>query len=76
MSTISLKVEALVQRRQDLGLTQRELDKLIGVSDCMVAKWEAGHRQPTASSMERWAAALGMRVDLSVASRKRKKVAA
>lgn len=76
MTAVSPKVEALVKRRNDLNLSQRELDKLIGVSDCMVAKWELGHRHPTAASMERWAAALGMKLELAVdRPGKRKKVA-
>lgn len=76
MSTIRLKIDALIKRRHDLDLSQRELDKMVGVSDCMIAKWEAGHRSPTAESLEKWAGALGMTVEL-VLSRpaKRKKAA-
>ena len=75
MSDISPKVMTLVKRRNDLNISQRDLDKMIGVSECMVAKWEAGHRHPTAASLERWAAALGMRLELALAAPlKRKRV--
>jgi transcriptional regulator with XRE-family HTH domain len=76
MSSIALKIGALVKRRHDLGLSQRELDKMVGVSDCMIAKWEAGHRSPTAESLEKWAAALGMTVELVVSGRPKRKKAA
>jgi transcriptional regulator with XRE-family HTH domain len=61
---IEQMIVALVKRRNDLGYSQRELDKLVGVSDCMIAKWEAHHRSPTAESLEKWAAALGLRLEL------------
>jgi transcriptional regulator with XRE-family HTH domain len=73
MSTaVQQKIDTLVRRRTDLGITQRELDKQIGVSDCMVAKWESGQRSPTAESLERWAGALGLRVELVGKPRRRK----
>jgi transcriptional regulator with XRE-family HTH domain len=70
---VQQKIQTLVVRRQSLGITQRDLDKLIGVSDCMVAKWEAGHRSPTADSLERWAGALGLSLQLVGADERKKK---
>ena len=70
-SNVASKIRQLVQRRQDLGITQRSLDKMVGVSSCMIAKWEAGHRSPTAESLDRWANALGLRVDLVPVKRKK-----
>ena len=75
MSAVESKIQTLIARRNALELSQRDLDKMIGVSECMVAKWEAGHRSPTAESLERWAAALSLRLELVPAgTKKRKKV--
>jgi transcriptional regulator with XRE-family HTH domain len=63
ITTTSL-VSALVDRRKELGLSQRQLDQMIGVSESMVAKWESGMRFPTTKSLERWASALGFQVQL------------
>ena len=71
MSDVSPKVTALIKRRHDLGYSQRQLDKLVGVSDCMIAKWEAGLRHPTAASLEKWANALGLRLELRAGKRER-----
>jgi transcriptional regulator with XRE-family HTH domain len=76
MSTIPLKIDTLIKRRHDLGLSQRELDKMVGVSDCMIAKWEAGHRSPTAESLDKWAAALGMTLELALSRPAKRKRAA
>jgi transcriptional regulator with XRE-family HTH domain len=67
-------IHTLVQRRQALGHSQRALDEMVGVSESMVAKWESGYRNPTLRSAGRWAAALGLRLELVVpGAGKRKK---
>ena len=63
ITTASL-VGTLVERRKALGISQRQLDGMIGVSESMVAKWESGMRFPTTKSLERWAQALGYTVQL------------
>jgi len=70
---VNLMVSALTERRKDLGYSQRELDRLIGLSDCMIAKWESGARFPTASSLVRWAAALGYELAVKPTGKRKKK---
>jgi transcriptional regulator with XRE-family HTH domain len=56
------KISELVHRRQFLGITQRDLEERMGVSERLVAKWETYQRSPTAANLDRWAAALGLKV--------------
>lgn len=51
----------LVERRHELRLSQGELNDMLGMSEAMVAKWEAMHRFPGAFFLMCWAKALGVR---------------
>ena len=51
-------IRSLAKRRYDLRMTQEELNYKLGMSDCMLNKWEAGHRSPTAFHLYCWADAL------------------
>lgn len=51
-------------RRYDLGLTQPDVDQLIGVAPGLVAKWEIGNRKPTLFNAYCWAEALGCSIKL------------
>ena len=73
MPETSDKVKTLTQRRVDLGYSQRDLDRLVDVSACQIAKWERGFRHPTLESAERWAQALGLKLELVPTGKKRKK---
>jgi ribosome-binding protein aMBF1 (putative translation factor) len=74
MDSVSDHVRKLTARRNALGITQRALDEMVGVSNCMIAKWESGQRHPTAQSLIKWAKALGLRVELvQPTTRKREK---
>ena len=42
--------------REDLGLTQVQLAKMIGVSPCTVQAWEQGKRKPQPGVADRLAA--------------------
>lgn len=33
-------------RRQNIGLTQKQLAELIGVTDVTISRWESGQREP------------------------------
>lgn len=66
-------VTTLKDRRLNLDISQRQLDDLVGVSDCMIAKWENGQRSPTAENLERWAKALGLHVALLPSGKKERK---
>ena len=51
-------IEQLTAARKRQRISQEELSARIGVSDTMVAKWEAGLRLPTSYSLMCWAMAL------------------
>lgn len=52
----------LVARRIELGVTQDELNHMIGVTDRLVSKWECGVRSPTAFHLYCWVDALKGRI--------------
>lgn len=54
-------IDALKARRRALGLTQSEVDELLGTADHQVAKWECMARLPGAFMMTCWANVLGVR---------------
>ena len=54
----------LIQRRRDLGLSQTDVDALIGCADNLVSKWEGGSRRPRMQSLYHWAQALDFEVRL------------
>lgn len=54
----------LIERRRQLGFTQGELEDRIGVTGCLVGKWECGMRTPGAFLLGCWAEALDARLML------------
>lgn len=59
MPTLQL-AESLKQRRQDAGLTQRELAARTGVPQPNIAAYESGRRSPSAGTRARLDAILGV----------------
>lgn len=59
-------LEALVRRRQRLGLTQTVVAARMGTSQSAVARLEAGRSDPRLSTLERYAAALDTSVSYAV----------
>jgi transcriptional regulator with XRE-family HTH domain len=51
-------VDTLIARREELRLTQEDLDRMLGVSDGGVAKWESFTRLPGAFMFVCWCQAL------------------
>lgn len=51
-------------RRYQLGLTQPDVDQMIGVATGLCAKWEMGNRKPTLFNAYCWAEALGCEIKL------------
>lgn len=51
-------ITALAARRRALGLSQEQLDRILGVSDGQVGKWESLGRLPGAFMMMCWANSL------------------
>jgi transcriptional regulator with XRE-family HTH domain len=61
---VSDLIKQFQRRRYDLGLTQPEVDQLIGVAPGLVAKWEIGNRKPTMFNAFCWAEALDCDIKL------------
>lgn len=61
--TAPLKTE-----RERRGLSQREVGELMGLAtpgaQGAIARWETGAREPSASNLAAWAAALGMTLEI------------
>lgn len=58
--------EDLVALRQARGLTQAQVGKLLGVSQPVVARWEAGGANLELRTLVRWVTALGGSLEVSV----------
>lgn len=59
-------VHQLANRRRILGLTQEEVTFMMGASDGQVAKWEAGSKTPSMTSVLSWAEALNCTIKIEV----------
>ncbi|GAA0280230.1 helix-turn-helix domain-containing protein [Cryptosporangium japonicum] len=59
-------VSALADHRRAVGLSQTELAARMGTSQSTVARLEAGDVDPRMSTLERYAEALGGRLDVSL----------
>ena len=55
---IRFSAQALIDKRAALGLTQKQMAALLGVSSLSVYKWESGHVQPRAAQLQRIAEVL------------------
>ena len=60
-------LDALVRRRQRLGLSQTTVAARMGTSQSAVARLEAGRGDPRLSTLTRYAAALDTSVSFAVA---------
>jgi transcriptional regulator with XRE-family HTH domain len=58
----------LAARREAVGLTQTEVAALMGTSQSAVARLEAGTADLRASTLERYAAAVGTHIDWKISS--------
>jgi ribosome-binding protein aMBF1 (putative translation factor) len=63
-------IDALVRRRNELGLSQTVVAARMGTSQSAVARLEAGRSDPRLSTLERYAAALDTTVAYAVAARR------
>jgi HTH-type transcriptional regulator / antitoxin HipB len=59
--------EAVRSRREELGLSQRQLAERAGMTQPGVARFEAGGTTPTLPLLERLAIALGLTLNVSLA---------
>ena len=58
--------EAVRSRREELGLSQRQLAERAGMTQPGVARFEAGGTTPTIPVLERLARALGLRLTVAL----------
>jgi predicted transcriptional regulator len=58
--------EEFVTRRHELGLSQTEVAARMGTSQSAVARLEAGELDVRLSTLERYAAALGQRLQINL----------
>src|SRR5215210_5226733 len=63
MSTVPV-VERLVALREQAGLTQVEVAQRMGTSQPVIARLEAGRRDPRLSTVERYARIVGAAVEI------------
>ncbi len=65
-------IDALVRRREQIGVSQKAVGKTLGLSRSTVGHWERRIRTPHYEHLTAWAAALGcqltVRVDPDVAA--------
>jgi ribosome-binding protein aMBF1 (putative translation factor) len=60
-------VGAMVEARQEAGLTQAEVASRMGTSQSVVARLESARHMPTFDLMRRYASAVGRRLDVRLA---------
>lgn len=66
---ISAAVRALKDAREAAGLSQAEVGMRMGYADAQsaqgaIGRWESAARDPGSKLLERWADALGMKLEL------------
>lgn len=61
-------VTKLVEQRHIRNLTQEELNAILGVTDRLLGKWEAGIRTPTVFHLICWGEALDLRLNFDPAN--------
>ena len=55
-----------IERRHEMGLTQIEVNDMIGVADKLVSKWECGMRRPNVYNLYNWAEVLKCQIKLTI----------
>ena len=59
-------IHQFVVRRQDIGLSQDEVDHIMGNPDRLVSKWECGMQIPTSFNLYCWAEAIRCQLKICV----------
>jgi DNA-binding transcriptional regulator YiaG len=55
-------IASLRRRRESIGLSQKKLGEMIGITDYLLAKWEGNHRRPSGFLLWCWAEALDVKL--------------
>jgi len=63
-------VTQLVERRQQLGISQEELSFRIGCTKSLIHKWEQYKRVPSGFMLGCWVEALGLQIEVTEKCRK------
>jgi len=58
-------IAALCQRRRDAGISQADLDIVLGCAPGYVSKMECGDRRPGAFMLSCWSDALGLKLEFA-----------
>ena len=58
-------IPQFVALRKALGISQLEMDEILGVAKGLVSKWECGIRKPSGWLFCCWAEALGAEIQLN-----------
>lgn len=56
--------DAIVEARQSLGLTQKQLSELSGIDQADISKLEKGDRNPTVKLLQKLAKAMDMSLEI------------
>ena len=58
-------IQAIIDARQETGLTQRELSERTGIAQCDISKLENGNANPSIRTLKRLAEAMGKQLKIS-----------
>ena len=58
-------INAIIDARKEMGLTQKQLSELTGITQADISKLENGNANPCLKTLQRLAAAMGKTVKIS-----------
>ncbi len=58
-------INAIIDARKEMGLTQKQLSELTGITQADISKLENGNANPSLKTLQRLAAAMGKSVKIS-----------
>ncbi|OIO49966.1 transcriptional regulator [bacterium (Candidatus Gribaldobacteria) CG_4_10_14_0_2_um_filter_41_16] len=59
-------IEAVIEKRLEKGLSQKELAQMIGTKQSAISRFEAGGYNPTIAFLQKMACAMGLNVKISL----------
>ena len=59
-------INAIIDARKEMGLTQKQLSELTGITQADISKLENGNANPSLKTLQRLAAAMGKSVKISL----------
>ena len=57
-------INAIIDARKEMGLTQKQLSELTGITQADISKLENGNANPSLRTLQRLAAGMGMQVKI------------